>query len=344
MSTTQTRFAVAMAAVALLATIGASTPAPTAGATDAASAAGAEITVRAGVNPTRDPTIAVLEYLPRKVRVPVGATVTWSWKGAIEPHSVTFLAPDQELPPPGSDVALFAPTPPTAPYDGTAFVNSGLQPLGPENPLPFSMTFSKPGRFPYHCVIHPDMVGRVDVVEDGRTDTQPRVTRRARAQQRKWVAEGIAAKRKLFRSAGRSTRDVDGTKTWVVETGTTTKHTDVLAFAPSAQRVRAGDRVRFVNNSLAPHTATFPGAQPPITDPIGPQTDNPAPGPSPQTLDRTNLFNSGLLPPKAPAGPGRPAPPRSVRSFTFVVPEAGKYPYYCILHTLSGMGGEIRAR
>jgi plastocyanin len=33
-----------------------------------------------------------------------------------------------------------------------------------------------------------------------------------------------------------------------------------------------------------------------------------------------------------------------VRSFTIVVPEAGKFPYYCILHTLSGMGGEIRAR
>jgi plastocyanin len=26
------------------------------------------------------------------------------------------------------------------------------------------------------------------------------------------------------------------------------------------------------------------------------------------------------------------------------VPEKGKYPYYCILHTLSGMAGEIKVK
>lgn len=102
--------------------------------------------------------------------------------------------------------------------------------------------------------------------------------------------------------------------------------------------------MKFVNNSQAPDTATFPGKQPPIVDPTSPQTEETIPGPSPQTLNTSDLFNSGLLPPNVPQGPDSPPPPKAVRSFTFVVPEKGKYEYYCILHTLSGMGGLIRAK
>jgi hypothetical protein len=65
------------------------------------------------------------------------------------------------------------------------------------------------------------------------------------------------------------------------------------------------------------------------------------PGPSPQTLDTTNLFNSGLLPPNAPESPGGSPPCVAARSFTFVVPAAGNYPYYCILHASSGMSAPI---
>ena len=59
-----------------------------------------------GVNDPKDPNIAVLEFMPKTITVPTGATVTWNWTGTIEPHSVTFTAPGQELPPPGSDPAL----------------------------------------------------------------------------------------------------------------------------------------------------------------------------------------------------------------------------------------------
>jgi plastocyanin len=36
-------------------------------------------------------------------------------------------------------------------------------------------------------------------------------------------------------------------------------------------------------------------------------------------------------------------PPKAARTFTDVVPAKGKFPYYCILHTLSGMGGTVKA-
>jgi plastocyanin len=332
--------ALAGAAVATIVAVGV-LPA-TANAADSATAGG--VTVRAGVNAKKDPTVAVLEYLPRKVTVKVNTPVTWTWKGTIEPHSVTFLAPGQTLPPPGSDPALFAPTPPTGPYDGATFVNSGLQPAGDTPPPPLTMSFSKAGKYEYFCVIHPKMIGEVDVVDSGKTDSAKAVKAKGETQAKKWVKEGIAAHKDLVQNANRSVKNSDGTRTWAIQMGTTTEHTDVLAFAPTPKRVKAGDSIKFVNNSEAPHTGTFAGEQEPITNPTGPQTDDPSPGPSPQTLNTTDLFNTGLLPPKVGAGPDAPPPPKAVRSYTYKVPEKGKYPYYCILHTLSGMAGEVRAR
>ena len=125
----QRAIAIAVTVVLVVAT-GVALIAPEAEAQTAASG----IPVQAGINDPKDPSIAVLEFMPKKVTVPIGATVTWDWTGATEPHSVTCTAPGQVLPAPGSDPALFAPTPPTGPYDGTAFVNSGLQPLGPTTP------------------------------------------------------------------------------------------------------------------------------------------------------------------------------------------------------------------
>jgi len=81
--------------------------------TGAASGSTDGLSVQVGINDPKDPTIAVLQYMPAKVTVAVGATVTFTWDGTIEPHSVTFLAPGQQLPAPGSDVSLFLPTPPT---------------------------------------------------------------------------------------------------------------------------------------------------------------------------------------------------------------------------------------
>ncbi len=298
------------------------------------------ITVEAGINDPKDPNIAVTEFLPAKVTVPVGATVDWSWARAIEPHSVTFFPEGTEPPPPGSDQALFLPTPPTGPLTGAALVNSGLQPLGPATPPAFAITFDEEGTFPYYCVIHPNMVGRVKVVgEDAEVDSRATVKARAVKEQKRWLAEGRAAKRTLVRATTAGTEVADGTTSWDVEMGATTPHTDILAFAPVPIDVKAGDRVRFVNNSQAPHTATFAGTQPPIENPLAPETSTAIPGPSPQTLDATSLFNTGELAPDA----GDPPPPLTARSFTFVVPAAGKYPYYCILHTASGMSAEIAA-
>jgi plastocyanin len=98
--------------------------------------------------------------------------------------------------------------------------------------------------------------------------------------------------------------------------------------------------VVFINNSGAPHTASFGGKQSVPSDPESPAAMKPAPGPSPQRLNASDFLNTGWLPPNAPPGAG---PPARARSFTFAVPKAGNYGYVCILHAPSAMAGRIRA-
>lgn len=297
------------------------------------------IEVGVGINDPEDANIAVLEFLPEQISVEVGTDVTWVWQGT-EPHSVTFLAPGQTLPPPG-DPSVFGPTAAdTTSYDGQAFVNTGLAPLGPEAPEPFTMSFATAGSYSYYCVIHPAMVGEVTVTDGaGDVDTPADVAERRADETDRYLEEGRAAKQALVDAAPATTQNDDGTTTWTIEMGATTEHVDVLAFAPTPVGIEAGDTVRFVNNSGAPHTASFfgEGAEP-IADPTDPRVEAAAPGPSPQVLRASGFFNTGLLPPDAPPGAG---PPEAARTYEYTVPEAGSYPYVCILHAPSEMTGTI---
>jgi plastocyanin len=299
-----------------------------------------EIVVKAGINDPNDKTIAVLQYLPAAVTVEAGETVTWDWSGTIEPHSVTFLAPGQTLPEPGSDPNLFAPTPAQGPIDGTSFVNSGLLPLGTARVEPMTLTFSTPGTYEYFCVIHPQMIGEVEVVEAGDgADSPLAVAERAAEEGQGWLEEGRAAKHVWEAKKPPTTENEDGTTTYDIEMGTSTAHTDILAFQPTPVDLEPGDQIRFVNNSAAPHTASFfgEGAER-IQNPLDPRVDRPAPGRSPQDLTSSGFYNTGLLPPNVPPGAG---PPEEARSFVFTVPREGSYAYVCILHAASNMTGEV---
>lgn len=295
-------------------------------------------TIQAGIN---DQTIAVNAFMPASVSVAQGSKVTWTWQGALEPHSVTFLAPDQTLPPPGSDPKLSTTSPESGPYaeDGTALVNSGLQPRGSTPATPFTVTFPKAGAYIYHCVIHAGMTGTVTVQAGGPVDKPKDILAKGNQELKQWLAEGRTAKANLEAIGAKATHNPDRTTTWTVEMGVSTPHTSVLAFSVSPIRTRASDKVTFVNNSAVPHTASFFGTTPPIKDPSDPKVAAPAPGKSPQALNVLNFFNTGIVPADAPPG----SVPQEARSFTFAIPTAGKYPFVCILHAASGMTGVIEA-
>lgn len=307
--------------------------------TTAAAAAVEQVNVQAGVNDPQDNNIAVLAYLPSSVTIAAGKSVEWRIPGP-EPHSITFTADGK--PPPVADEKLFPPTPPTGPYDGKSLVNSGLAPLGPTPAAPFKVTFPNAGKFTYYCVIHPNMTGTVTVVDaGGKVDTQSDVTTRANDEQARWLEEGRAAKKKLVETPAATEKAADGTTTYKLLMGASTPHTDVLAFTPAPTNLKAGDKVTFVNTSEAPHTASFAGKTTLPADPTSDATEKPAPGPSPQTLNANDFFNTGVLPPNA--GPPGSIPPEAVRSYTYVMPRTpGTYTFVCILHAPSGMAGSLK--
>jgi len=298
------------------------------------------VNVLAGLNDQQDPNIVVNEYLPERVSITIGSTVEWRFAG-LEPHSVTFFPPGQTPPPGGTDESLFRPgAPPTAPYDGKSVANSGLLPSGPAPASPFRLTFAVEGEYGYVCLIHPLMSGTVNVAgPSAAVDSQADVNERADSELNRWLEEGRAAKKKLTDAGPTQVKSEEGPTTWTYQMGATTEHTDVLAFAPDEGEVRPGDSVTFVNNSLTPHTATFAsGGQVPQNpdDPVVARQTGPSPLP---LLPAGGPYNSGILPPAAP--PNAP-PPEPARSFTFVVPEAGEYPYVCVLHIASDMVGTIK--
>lgn len=112
---------------------------------------------------------SILRFSPKPLVVSVGTTVTWVMRDPLEIHTVTFLSgqklppfvmvePQQQGPPKlVLNPKVGAPTP-TKTYAGTGFVNSGIlftPGAGPPNaPASYSLTFTKPGRYEYICVIH----------------------------------------------------------------------------------------------------------------------------------------------------------------------------------------------
>ena len=133
----------------------------------------------------------------RRTRVKAHQKVTWRIVG--DSHTVSFDVPkylpeitfakdgsvtytDQTINPvagpgfpPPSDTSGSSGGPPSGPppppvhvdagnYDGGHFLSSGLgSPTDPTQEVTYSVTFTKPGSYKYACLVHPQMVGEVDV-------------------------------------------------------------------------------------------------------------------------------------------------------------------------------------
>lgn len=135
----------------------------------------------------------ITEFGPRKVKIPVGGSVTWYFVG---PHSLTFnsnrtnddiraVAPDGSVhinpraiapanapgePPPASGGGN-----PNGPpklkvvahktWNGRGFLNSGVfvNSFGPPVVEGYTITFTRAGSYKYICTVHDDMRGEIDV-------------------------------------------------------------------------------------------------------------------------------------------------------------------------------------
>ncbi len=138
---------------------------------------------------------SLTEFVPRTLKVKARQKVTWRIVGDF--HTVSFNVPkyfpeinfakDGSVtysnetinpvagpgfpPPPPFDPSSSSPPPPPQPvhvdagnYDGGHFLSSGLGgPTDPSQDFTYSVTFTKPGTYKYACLVHPQMVGEVDV-------------------------------------------------------------------------------------------------------------------------------------------------------------------------------------
>ncbi|HXN09018.1 MAG TPA: plastocyanin/azurin family copper-binding protein [Candidatus Acidoferrales bacterium] len=116
----------------------------------------------------RQARFSLLRFTHDPLVIAAGTTVTWTIQDPFEVHTVTFAGagklPEFFIPqaqagaPPKLLINAVALTPTsTTTYDGTGFVNSGLLglPGAPGNsPSSFSLTFTKPGRYVYWCLVH----------------------------------------------------------------------------------------------------------------------------------------------------------------------------------------------
>jgi plastocyanin len=188
------------------------------------------------------------------------------------------------------------------------------------------------------------MVGTVTVTED-EAESQAEIDDRADEELAAYLREGRDAADELAKAnqpgSARTEPNGNGGTTHYIETGASTEHTEVLAFAPTdIADLTVNDQVVFINNSTNVHTATF-----------GPESDfpvwsaarwnefffeikDPVPGPSPQALSPGIYANTGAL---FPLGSSF----GDVNQFTFSFDEPGTYDYVCLIHADSDMVGRL---
>jgi plastocyanin len=307
-------------------------------------------------------------YFPSEITINAGDAVLFEFPDPPGFHTVTFLS-GQEVPPliiPDPDAGTPAAGPPpliinpeaafpsgSATYDGTGYLNSGVDVVRLPGDPPFVVTFTAPGTYEYQCIPHGVvMKATVIVQEEGAARPEDQAAVDARGEQ-EWAAliEEGKAEIAAYTEAVAATPD-SGRTVWEVAAGVGEGQARVFQFLPNTLEIKVGDTVRWVNYSKTePHTVTFigAGAEQPEDIFIEPQPDGPPKiVQNPLTLfpqgdpvySGEGYVNSGFMGELN----GEPLPGGTAYELTFDT--AGEFPYYCILHASGpegpGMAGTIR--
>lgn len=311
-------------------------------------------------------------FFPSEITINAGDTIVFEFPDPPGFHTVTFLSGEEEPPLIIPDESAGTPTAspaagpprliinPTAAfpaggntYDGTGYINSGLDVARLPGDPPFMLTFTAPGTYEYQCIPHGVVMKATVIVQDAGSELpedQAAVDARGEQERAALIEEGKAEIAE-YAEATATQRD-DGSTLWEVAVGVGEGQARVLAFLPEALDIKAGDTVRWVNHSKSePHTVTFvgAGAEQPEDIFIEPQPNGPPKiVQNPLTLfpqggqvySGEGFVSSGFLGELN----GEPLPGGPAYELTFDT--AGEYPYYCILHASGpegpGMAGTIR--
>jgi plastocyanin len=293
---------------------------------------------------SKDKGLQVIAFLPNELWIHAGDSIAFN-VATDEPHTVTFLTPNQVVPPfsigcPGTTPPGTTPpgtTPSGGAEDGTSCVNSG--PL--TNGQGYSVTFPEPGDYKLVCLFHQNHTAVIHVLD---------LSAELPHEQAFYSAEAADMQRDLLSAAENvKDRDLGSSPTGVtagtgsiLATGGGTDTLSVVRFMHPDKIVHVRDTVEWTNDDpVTPHTVTF-GVEP--TNPIPP-----SPGLTP---DQEGVLHATVSSPKdnvhsgfivaAPQNQiGLPQPPLSTTRFRVTFTRPGIYPYKCVLHDNLGMLGRV---
>ena len=332
---------------------------------EAASAPPAPREVRVLVGAGQD-TLSINAFLPSKVTIRAGDTVTWELNHPDEPHTVTFLS--------GGGLVPFAvPVRGGAPNDvtvdpqgstptrrlgalieihsGKGYFNSGFmtnEPVVAPGATPtniYSMIFDAPGVYEYRCLLHSVHRGTITVLPAESEHVASQILIDVQAGEEKNLLLAQAERLKLELTTTKSELGPGGTTIWHVQVGGTAfdSRAELYEFFPKELTIQEGDTVVWSTISPTIHTVTFhPGLPEPLIVFAEPQDVGPVmltpnreamfpfkPG---GEFEGTGLWGSGLINTKGAAGGN---------AFTMNFNKTGVFDYKCLVHTDLGMEATI---
>ncbi len=295
---------------------------------------------------TPDHGIQAQIFGPSLITIHAGDTITWSMASHFE-HTVTFLSgarpPAPVVPEQGGQFRfnpmIFNPQGGRA-YGGKGVASSGFL----EAKASYSLTFTKPGKYAYVCLLHPGMIGTVVVLAPGKKlpATQAEFDRVGAVQ----VKSALARAGSLLKAMKPSIIKTAKGATYVSPMVGARGSASVLRFLPESLTIKAGDTVRWeLRDPMELHTITFSGTDQPPEFILAPQLQVPGPPKiyfNPKGVVRIGglthsgdgYYNSGFMASDAP-GP-------KTYSLTFTRP--GTYTYWCVVHVPQGMKGVINVQ
>jgi plastocyanin len=201
---------------------------------------------------SKDKGLQVIAFLPNELWIHAGDSIAFK-VATDEPHTVTFLTPNQVLPP--FSVGCPGTTPSGGAEDGSSCVNSGTLTNGQS----YSVTFPEPGNYQLVCLYHQNHTAVIHVLE---------LSAQLPHEQAFYTAEAADMQRDLLSSANNMMdHDMGSSRTGVaagtgaiVATGGGSDTLSIVRFMHPDKIVRVRDTVEWTNDDpITPHTITFAG-------------------------------------------------------------------------------------
>jgi plastocyanin len=276
----------------------------------------------------------VLAFLPNEVWIHAGDSIAFK-VATDEPHTVTFLTPNQVRPP--FSVGCPGTTPSGSAEDGSSCLNSGTLSKGQE----YSVTFPTAGDYKLVCLYHQNHTAMIHVLDP---------SAQLPHDQEFYKDEAAEMQKEMLSSADHiMDHDMDSSADGVtagagsiIATGGGSDTLSVVRFMHPDKIVHVGDTVEWTNDDpITPHTITF-GAEP--ANPIPPSanvTVDPDGALHATVSSQGDNVHSGFIAAAPQDQIGLPQPPPGITRFRVTFTKPGTFAYKCVLHDNLGMLGKV---